>query len=501
MQTKTIIRFGANAWRAITAHHRNKGSFERASVALGHQVSYGDRQVIIVGPAGVVPVLDSDCLRQSGGNVQVNPDVTRRLMWWLAQSDFNTFLSIHDHWFSSAGTTFSGGDNRDDLIQDRYFREALEPQLRLGKFGSPRNISHLAMVLDQTTFDARTVSGGASFGQVDALRVVGAQLENLVPNSMRRSTKAGGRDEETLARHRDFISPATQSLISTLRVGIIGCGGVGPIVAENLMRLGVREFALFDPDTLEMSNLNRWLGGSSLDIGDKKVALLARHLKHCDPTLRVEEHCVDIIDAQPTNAMATCDILIAAVDNDAARFWLNRVAAAMMIPLLDLGVRVRTSPRTDFMTRIVSVVPGVTACLECSPLALLDRVAISERFDGLTASMRRAEGYVSGQDIAAPSVMGLNTQVAGSATLELISYFSGWQDHPAIKTTTWSTGRTVSIQAADHQPAADCPACGMHNLARGPFGDIPRPASASESIEVLRELLFPQPDNEVTSRV
>ena len=47
-----------------------------------------------------------------------------------------------------------------------------------------------------------------------------------------------------------------------LTVGIVGCGGTGSAVAEQLARLGVRRFILTDPDTLSASNVTRVYGST-----------------------------------------------------------------------------------------------------------------------------------------------------------------------------------------------------------------------------------------------
>ena len=458
-------------------------------MALGHTLSHGNRQVILVDEAGVALLDASDYAHQRSGAVRVKPDTTRRLMWWLAQSQFDAFSSIHDHWFSASGTTFSGGDDRDDLAQDRYFRNSLEPQLQSGKFGAERSITHLAMVLDAATMDARQVDSRRirAFHSVSEVQIVGAGLSRISPNSASNPVQP---NDPAVARHRDFVPPAAQALVADLRVGIVGCGGLGPIVAENLLRLGVREFVLVDQDLLEDTNLNRWLGARREDVGKPKVELLTEYLRRCEPSVHVERICADVIESNPVAELGTCDLLIGAVDNDAARFWLNRLACAALIPLFDLGVRVRIRPRVDFLSRITPIVPGKTACLECSPAGLLDPIEIAKRFDGLTAVAKQSAGYVADADIIAPSVMGLNTQIAGAVTLEILSYICGWSGVPRMKTSTWSVDKTVVVNTDSHQPDPHCLACGQSFRAKGLFGNIPTAATTSVAMGRLKDV-FP----------
>ena len=51
-----------------------------------------------------------------------------------------------------------------------------------------------------------------------------------------------------------------QGLLSKCRVGIIGLGGIGSILAEYLARLGVGDFCPVHDDHVEESNLSRIVG-------------------------------------------------------------------------------------------------------------------------------------------------------------------------------------------------------------------------------------------------
>src|SRR5450830_352862 len=54
-------------------------------------------------------------------------------------------------------------------------------------------------------------------------------------------------------------------------VCILGVGGIGSVVLQHLVALGVRNYVLVDGDKVEASNLNRQLIFSPIDIGSPKV--------------------------------------------------------------------------------------------------------------------------------------------------------------------------------------------------------------------------------------
>ncbi len=65
---------------------------------------------------------------------------------------------------------------------------------------------------------------------------------------------------------------AIQQTLGDLRIGVAGCGGTGSAVAEQLVRLGVRHFTLFDPEVLSESNLTRVYGFNSIGCRPAKSA-------------------------------------------------------------------------------------------------------------------------------------------------------------------------------------------------------------------------------------
>lgn len=82
-------------------------------------------------------------------------------------------------------------------------------------------------------------------------------------------------------RQRDFIPLSVQEELANFRVGVLGIGGVGRVIAEGLARMGAGEIVAVDHDRLEESNLNRWIGGARRDIGRNKAELLKESLEMC----------------------------------------------------------------------------------------------------------------------------------------------------------------------------------------------------------------------------
>ena len=88
--------------------------------------------------------------------------------------------------------------------------------------------------------------------------------DNIIPPPSRK---------EVLKRTFDTWGSELQNTIARLKVGIVGLGSVGCIVAEALARIGITEVTLIDPDKVEEHNLDRLLYGTARDVGKLKVNL------------------------------------------------------------------------------------------------------------------------------------------------------------------------------------------------------------------------------------
>ncbi|MCY3664723.1 MAG: ThiF family adenylyltransferase [Gemmatimonadetes bacterium] len=162
-----------------------------------------------------------------------------------------------------------------------------------------------------------------------------------------------------------------QKGIQQLRIGIVGVGSVGAIVAETLARIGVSEITLIDPDRIEIHNLDRFIYGTLKRVGELKVRRvkheIERHSTNEDVRIRTIDQGVEYENAY-THAL-DCDLLISCVDRPVPRDVLNYIAIANVIPVIDAGIAVEVNPTNRSFEsarwRSHLVVPG-NACLRCT---------------------------------------------------------------------------------------------------------------------------------------
>jgi len=137
--------------------------------------------------------------------------------------------------------------------------------------------------------------------------------------------------------------------LTSLRLGIIGCGRTGSLIATTAVRMGVRDLTLIDPDLVERHNLGEMDGVSISDVGRSKVQALADFL-HRQCGRSHEEMAISAV-AEPVvtayRAALPADVLFCCVDNDAARLACGIIATLFHKVLIDVGTGILNEPASS----------------------------------------------------------------------------------------------------------------------------------------------------------
>jgi molybdopterin/thiamine biosynthesis adenylyltransferase len=174
--------------------------------------------------------------------------------------------------------------------------------------------------------------------------------------------------QEMFKRTRTVYGKDNHEKLCRLRIGIIGLGSVGSIVAENLARMGVENIVLIDFDKIKKHNLDRQLGATKADLGKLKIKITARQIKRSATakSVTVNEVRYGINEKQGYEAALSCDVLFSCVDRPWPRHILNHIAYAHLIPVIDGGISVSFENgefvRADWQFQTVS--PN-RPCLQC----------------------------------------------------------------------------------------------------------------------------------------
>lgn len=118
-----------------------------------------------------------------------------------------------------------------------------------------------------------------------------------------------------------YFSPAQLAALRSVRVGIIGVGGLGSNVAMILARSGFIRLTLADPDIVEPSNLNRQCYWPE-DMGQAKVLALSRRLLALEPDMNVTVHQSAVTSANAGALFGDCPVVVEAVDGAGTKAML-----------------------------------------------------------------------------------------------------------------------------------------------------------------------------------
>lgn len=228
------------------------------------------------------------------------------------------------------------------------------------------------------------------------------------------------------SRHVGLFGAEGQQRVERATVAIIGLGGLGSHVAQQLAYLGVSRFFLVDGDVVSVSNLNRLVGSSEKDVGTRKVDVgesMITAIQSSASVIRVPRH-FSLND--PIDGFERVDVLFGCVDNDPVRLDLVRCASAYARPYVDLASDV--APGGEFGGRIVFAKDG-ERCLSC--LAELDQHALAR--GQMTDEQRAADDKIYGVDRDAlgdtgPSVVSINGVVASLAVTEFLVWVTGLRE-------------------------------------------------------------------------
>lgn len=222
-----------------------------------------------------------------------------------------------------------------------------------------------------------------------------------------------------------------QLALGALRVGIVGCGGTGSAVAEQLARLGVRHFHLIDPDKLSISNVTRVYGSFPYDVGKPKVEIVHRHLSAIAPDIECSETVGVVTDEKIARQLISCDLIFGCTDDNAGRMVLSRIASYLMTPVVDLGVLLSSDAHGKLIGidgRVTVMTPGA-ACLLCRNRIDIKRAA-AEQMTESERTRLAGEGYAPALGGIEPAVISFTTAVATAATAELLERLTSFGPQP-----------------------------------------------------------------------
>jgi adenylyltransferase/sulfurtransferase len=144
------------------------------------------------------------------------------------------------------------------------------------------------------------------------------------------------------------------------RVTLCGCGALGTVLANALVRAGVGHLRLVDRDFIEMSNLQRQVLFDEHDVAENlpKAEAAARKLGAINSSVHVDPVVTDIDRTNVLELVGDADLILDGTDNFEVRYLINDAAVKLGKPWV-YGGCIGSHGQT------MTILPGETPCLRC----------------------------------------------------------------------------------------------------------------------------------------
>jgi molybdopterin-synthase adenylyltransferase len=402
------VVWSAQQWKALRQHfeaakHRETGAF---LLLAGGGTSQGARLLVrevLLPPEGGLEVQGHDALRPSGQWLSgvIGVAIQNQLGLGFIHSHPNPshppFLSALD-WQTSITWSRSIGPMLDGCFASLVW--------------SPRGVTGVM-------FKKSDAGSPIELDRIDSLGE--GTIQPLHP------TDNESQDEALDDRQIRAITALGNKRIRELHVAVVGAGGTGSPLAEQLARLGVARLVLVDPDVIDdVSNIRRVVGSRPSDVGAMKAEVVGRHLRSLQLACSVEIVCDDVRREGVMRQLLDCDVVFNTTDTQSSRAFLNQAAYQYYLPLIDIGVRIGTTLSGDVsgMPVELRVLLPDNGCLWCRKV-LSSQAIYEENLPRLARDKLAAEGYVQALPGHQPSLIPVNYFAAAIAATSALHLYSG----------------------------------------------------------------------------
>lgn len=259
---------------------------------------------------------------------------------------------------------------------------------------------------------------------------------------------------------QSFLGSDAEETLANVRVAIVGLGGGGSHIAQQLAHLGVGHFRFIDPDRIEASNLNRLVGATQADVDEAryKVDIAERSIKAIRPwaTVKTAKQTWQHADVM----LKDVHVIFGCVDGYQQRDFLESAARRFCVPYIDIGMDIARLAEHHFAIagQMILSLPG-GPCMRCLGFLTPERLAKEEN--------RYGDAGIN------PQVIWTNGTLASLAVGTFVRLVAPWWS--SDETFNWleldGNRQTVApSQIPDYTPRQ--PTCPHHGGTGDPFFDL-----------------------------
>lgn len=243
--------------------------------------------------------------------------------------------------------------------------------------------------------------------RVDQMNIVG------YPMGFAFNQKTIKNDIPDIYNRQSFLGENAQTLFNSICIGVVGLGGGGSHIIQQLAHLGIKRFHIFDGDHIDVTNHNRLIGGWFGDLARKlqKAIIANRLIKKINP--KAEVKIFNCKWQEKPDQLKVCDIVVGCVDSYDERSQLEAISRRSLIPYVDVGMDVHKSSSFEYSIsgQVILSMPG-GPCMQCMQFITEDKLSVEAK----------KYGNVGGR----PQVVWPNGVLASTSVGIVVDLVTGW---------------------------------------------------------------------------
>lgn len=408
---KAVIRLTRDLFKKTQSSVLSTGDDESVAFLTAKHFNTGEKVVFLA--ETMVEARPTDYLRQGPLHLKVSPMYVNRVLN-VAEEQNNTVIMVHSHPFEKDVPEYSSTDDYGEALTSETISKCLMGNPPVG-----------SLLFGQTHVSGRGWTGLTKKSVASPVAVLGGtSFQFHVPQE---DLEGSFRARDVLDRQIRAIGEHLQLTLEALDIGIVGLGGTGSAIAEQLARMGVKKLRLVDHDKIELSNVSRLYGSTPVDAkkNKHKVEVVASHLERINHEIKTFNVIDSVMKQEVLKGLSHCDVIFSCLDRHAPRAVLNELSYQCFVPVIDVGVGLQRK-NLDVVggtARVTVIGPGLP-CLICQEI-VRPEVITAENLSPEQYEARRAEGYVTALQESVPSVIAYTTLSASLGISVFIEMISG----------------------------------------------------------------------------
>lgn len=382
---------------------------EKEAVAIALCGRHIDREYQSLLVHEILPIPHEECMLREIDFIQWSTKRIEPFLRRINRSDL-AILKVHSH--PTGYRNFSITDDSSDLdLFSSVFGWAIS-----------ENAHASAIMLPGGEIFGRFVFADMQFKPISKISIIGDQVIQF------KNTKKGWSSPDFALRTIQAFGDYTCQTVKSLKIAVIGCSGTGSPVIEQLVRLGVGELLLIDPDFIEFKNLNRIINSRYEDAKGKrpKVEVIADAISGIGLGTTVkyfQNNLFDEIDV--LKAIVKCDVVFGCMDSIDGRFLLSQLCAFYLLPYFDLGVKLEANG-IGGINQIVAtahyIQPGKSSLITRGMFDMEDvRAASQYRKCPEEFLELKKNAYIKNVNVNSPAVISINMMVAAHSINDFLN--------------------------------------------------------------------------------